>query len=779
MSGSEAEARPAPDWRLVPIAAAVWAAAWWATSERPLAATVPCLLICALSVLAAARGFGRWAAASVVAATLAAAAIAGLAHHEVADGPIAEAARDGALVHVTGVVTADVRRYAAQGIRPALSTTRVEARQVTVSGNQLTTRVSLDVLASGDRADRLSGLEVGDTVDLAGLLRAREPGDEVAGTVRLTAAPTVVSRPGWFDRGVNRVRASMRESMRWAGGTEAALVPSLVLGDTGGISRSVNDAFRVTSLSHLMAVSGANLALVVAFVGAVAGRLGVRDRALDAVRLLSVGGFVVVCRAEPSVIRAAAMGLVTLAVIGRPGRPGRGVRHLSLAVCGVLLLLPWLSRSWGFALSVAATGGIVWWSRRWCEVLAGRWPLWVAELIAVPLAAQLATQPLITAIAGGVSAVGLAANVLAAPFVAPVTVVGLVAALANLLPGPLGPAAGWAAAQLAAPIVLIAEKTSRLPGAQWPWPTTSIALALLTVASLAVAHLVPRLLASRRLLLATGLSLVLLVWWTPRTPGWPGPWQAVFCDVGQADTTVLRAARDQAVVVDVGNADGKSTACLAGLGVRRVPLVVLTHFHADHTGGLDDLLSAVPVGQIWLNPFASPAADAARVREAAARHGVPVVVATAGQRATVGDVELRVVSGGSASPESGGEGESSAENDSSLIVEASIAALSVLVPGDAEPAGQRAAVATRQLGSVDVLKIPHHGSARQDEAFWRTTTARLAVASAGKDNDYGHPARAALALAARCGMVVARTDQQGSIAVWKDGEVHVRTTRSG
>ena len=141
-----------------------------------------------------------------------------------------------------------------------------------------------------------------------------------------------------------------------------------------------------------------------------------------------VVAFVVVCRVEPSVLRAGAMGLVALAGVGLAGGRGKGLRHLCVAVWLLVLLEPWLARSVGFALSTLATAGILWWGRRWA--LAMTWaPAWLAESVAVPLAAQLATQAVVTAISGEVSVVGLAANALAGPFVGPATVLGLLAML--------------------------------------------------------------------------------------------------------------------------------------------------------------------------------------------------------------------------------------------------------------------------------------------------------------------------------------------------------------
>jgi ComEC/Rec2-related protein len=194
----------------------------------------------------------------------------------------------------------------------------------------------------------------------------------------------------------------------------------------------VSQDFVSTGLTHLTAVSGANLTLLLAFLLTMARWAGVRGWWLRVVGLAGVIIFIALCRTEPSVLRAAAMGLVALAALGSGSRTA-GVRNLAVATMILLLVDPFLSRSIGFALSVLACAGIVWWSRRWTMIINQWLPHIIAESIAVPLAAQLATTPLVAAISGRVSISGLAANALAGPFVGPATVLGFAAAGVSLL----------------------------------------------------------------------------------------------------------------------------------------------------------------------------------------------------------------------------------------------------------------------------------------------------------------------------------------------------------
>ncbi len=234
-------------------------------------------------------------------------------------------------------------------------------------------------------------------------------------------------------------RCARRSGKRWpiVPPTSAALVPALVDGDDAGLSAGLEEDFRTTGLTHLTAVSGTNLTLVVGFLLVVARWCRVRGRWLYAVGAVGIVGFVLLARTEPSVLRAAVMGSVGLLALGGNGR-NRAIRALGVAVLVLLLVQPRLAVSAGFALSVLATAGIVLLAPGWRDSLARWLPRWLAEAIAVPAAAQLACTPLVAAISGQVSLVAVIANLLVAPVVGPATVCGLAAGLVTLVSSPLG-----------------------------------------------------------------------------------------------------------------------------------------------------------------------------------------------------------------------------------------------------------------------------------------------------------------------------------------------------
>jgi competence protein ComEC len=506
--------------------------------------------------------------------------------------------------------------------------------------------------------------------------------------------------------------------------------------------------------------------LLLAFLLTLARWVGVRGWWLRIVGLAGVVIFVALCRTEPSVLRAAAMGLVALAALGSGNRTA-GVRNLAVASMILLLADPFLSRSIGFALSVLACAGIVWWARSW-TVIMNRWlPMIVAESLAVPLAAQLATIPVLVAISDRVSVAGLAANALAGPFVGPATVLGFAAAGASLISGTLAAVFGFGAAWSAQVIIWIATVGSQLPGSEWHLSVTPLTLAWVGICSLLLGLSMAYVLSRPWLSLLLAAVMIICLGGAPRQPGWPPrDWVLVACDVGQGDGLAVRTGGRSAIVVDSGPEPAAIRACLDRLGIRRVPLLIITHFHADHVAGLTGVLRHRRIGQLWLSPLAAPGPLTAMVSHHAAQQRIPVNAPIPGTRASVGEAELHVL--GPVHHAAVDQDESSQQNDSSLVIMVEVRGLRLLLTGDVEPPGQQAILATGADLRADVLKIPHHGSAQQDPAFFAAPHARLAIASAGVDNDYGHPAPRTVQLARSNGMTVLRTDQDGSVAVRSD-----------
>lgn len=754
------------------IGLAAWSGGLLAHHAPPVVLGVLAFLgACWLAV--AARCWRRATALTVAGLLLAASAVAGatlLRQQAVRASPVASLAGERAVVTLTGTVTSDPRpvqgRFADQVL------VRVEARSVT--GRGLTHELAAPVLVIG--GDKWTGPALGSTIRTSGRLLPAE-GDDLAGVLTAARDPVVLTPPDAWWRAASRVRASVREAVAHRPDDQRALVPALVDGDDAGLDPGLADDFRATGLTHLTAVSGTNLTLVVGFLLILARWCRVPGRWLYVVGALGIVGFVLLARTEPSVLRAAVMGSVGLLAMGVNGRD-RAFRALGVAVLVLLLVQPGLAVSVGFTLSVIATTGIIVLAPAWRDALAAWLPRWLAEAVSVPAAAQLACTPVVAAVSGQVSLVAVGANLLVAPAVGPVTVLGLAGGIVGLVVEPLGRGLGSLAGWCAAWIIAVARRGADLPTAAVDWGTGAASLALLTALCLAVALWSPVLLC--RPVGGIGCSVLLVVAVTVPlpSPGWPASgWVLAMCDVGQGDALVLRAGPGSGIVVDAGPDPSAVDRCLTRLGIDRVPLVLLTHFHADHVDGLSGVLAGREVSAVETTRVLDPPDGVRDVSGQADASGVALTYADLAQTSVVGNVTLQVLWPAPGAPELG-PGDGTAANDASLVVLAEVGDVRILLTGDLEPPGQ-AALARDLVGlDVDVLKVPHHGSRFQDTEWLTSLRPEAALVSVGADNDYGHPSTDLLATLSDGGAEVARTDEDGDVLVVAADDGSVALVRS-
>ncbi|MGW2747857.1 ComEC/Rec2 family competence protein [Streptomyces sp. NPDC001450] len=840
MSGPSEQQPPAPaDLRLVPPALAAWATAALVLDAPPgwsAGIALACLL--AGVVLLSARRWGRPGRPSVrfararapVAAVLlcvaAAAACAGLHGADVRRGPVPELARRFATVTAEVELTGDpwLSRPRVRGdhAAPVAVLARAEVRRVAeddAAGVRTRTPVLMvvdtDVPAprapptgdatgtQGTRGARPGWLGLLPSTRLrvnARLAPALAGGDRTAAVLRVRSEPVpeVVAGPSGPQRLAGRLRAGLREATEGLPADARALLPGLVVGDTSRITPELDDAFKETDLAHTLAVSGSNLTILLALLigppglaqrverRGLAPRLGLSLRATALLAGALTIGFVIVCRPDPSVLRAAACGAVALLALAT-GRRRSLVPALATAVLLLVLYDPWLARGFGFLLSVLATGALLVLAPGWSEALQRRRvPARLAEGLAAAAAAQAVCAPVVAVLSARVSLVAVPCNLLAEVAVAPATVLGFAALATAPVAMPLAKVLAWCAGWPAGWIAGVARTGAALPGAGVDWPGSWPGALLLATVTVAVV------LAGRQLLRhpwwcgALGaLLLLVVVRPAPLTrviTGWPPPgWRYAMCDVGQGDATVLAAGEGAGVVVDTGPDPALVDHCLRELGITRIPLVVLTHFHADHVAGLPGVLRGRSVAAIETTDFEEPAAQAEFVRKEAAERHIPLTRAVAGEERRSGPLDWRVLwppaapgPGQAAVPEPDGP------NDASVALLVRSGGLRMLLLGDLEPPAQQALLhspAAARLAGVDVLKVAHHGSAYQDPDLIRLAAPRVALISCGADNPYGHPAPATVAALRAGGAVVLRTDRDGALAVGggggTDGEVRV------
>ena len=773
-----------PDLRLVPPAVAAWLTALatlGTTAGRALGVAAVGGLLGTALVLLSRRNGARWlSAAAAVSVSVAAAAVAvGLRLAAVASGPLPELADGRAVVVVEAVITGDPEVHSAPSSRVVadprpLVIVPARADVVVAGGHEVDVRSPVVLLGHEHAWTKLLPSH---RVRVTGRAVPPRFGELVSAQISARAPPRVLESPSALHRGAGAVRAALRTAVQPLPPAQRGVLPGLVVGDTSLLPPGLRKDFEKSGLTHLMAVSGSNVAIVMAAVLALARGTGLGARAAPVAAGLGVLGFAMLARPSPSVLRATLMGLITLIALAT-GRERRALPALAGTVLTLVLVSPSLARSYGFALSVLATTALIILAPGWTERLARFMPRWLAASFAIPAAAQVACAPIIVLLSARVSLVAVPANLLAAPAVAPATVLGLCAAVSALVMMPVahviarvaGVAVGW--------IVGVARTMAALPYGAVPWPAGLAGAALLVVVVLGGA-LVLRLRRLRRVAAVATIAAVLAAAAVRCLPsgstGWPPPgWILVMCDVGQGDALVLNAGTGTTVMVDTGPAPGRADQCLRELGADRIALLVLTHSHADHVGGLPGVVRRRQVGAALIGRRGQwPAESGTRqVRRWLRRADVPVRHAARGQRWRVGRLRLTVL-GPRGGPAIAADGESGANNRSIVLRATWSRGVTALLTGDIEEEAQRTLLTAGGL-RADILKVPHHGSPQQVPAFFAAVGARIALTSVGEGNDYGHPAVSTLRALRSAGARSYRTDRDGDIAVVSDhGELSI------
>ncbi len=753
------------DLRLTLPAAACLAGALLGLLLSPVAATAAVAVL----VVPLAAAVIIWPAArrtlAVLAVCLVAAALcAGMRAAVLRSGPLADLAGQRAQVRVEAVITSDpaLRADAAGwGGRRSYVVVGARVHEVTGRGRTVALRAPVTLIAG----EEWLGVTPGQRVLATGRLARAERAQPIAALLRVDGPPDVVAGAGAWRAFAEPLRAGLRDSVSGLPADVGGLVPALVVGDEALLPQETRDDMQETGLTHLTAVSGANVSLLLAAVLGLARWCGVRGYWLPVIGAVCVLAFVVVARPQPSVVRAAAMGIVALGALSAGSRH-RGAANLSIAVLVLVLVDPWLACSAGFALSVLATGGILFLAPGLSAAAAEWLPRWLAIALAVPLGAQLACTPIVVALSAELSLVSLPANLLVAPAVGPVTVAGAVAAVTAPVLPLAGAAAAWVAGGAAWWIVIVAQRGADLPGAAVGLAGGPVVLLLLIVGCAAGVWLLPRVLRHRGATAAFATVLLVAVLRPsgvavlPGLGGWPpAHWLLVACDVGQGDALAVLAGPGAALVVDAGGDPVAVDRCLDELGVREVPSLVLTHFHADHVDGLPGVLEGRRVGEIIIGPLPDPPEQAESVAEAAADADIPLRLVGADERHVTGAATWsmlwprRIIH------------EDSMPNNASIVLMVEVSGTRMLLTGDVEPPAQRAILRSGVDLAADVLKVPHHGSDHQEAAFLEASGARVALVSVGADNDYGHPSSRTLQVLEDAGALVQRTDRSGDVAV--------------
>lgn len=575
---------------------------------------------------------------------------------------------------------------------------------------------------------------------------------------------------------------------------EAALARGFVLGEDEGVDAGTVEDFRRAGLSHLLAVSGQNVALLALLAMPLLALLGMplRTRLLWVIAAIAI--YVPLAGGGPSIVRAGVMGALTL-LATFAGRRASRLYALTIAAIVTLAIDPRIGADVGWQLSFAAVLGILAIAQPLRRAIASRFGSGglrgaLAEGVAVTVAATLATAPLIAFHFGELSTVGLLANLLALPAVAPAMWLCMLSSIGAQVPGFPAAIPNTIAAPLLAYIAAVASWCGR---PSWACLELGLGIRGLVVAYVSLAGAVvalPALLRRRRIaalrrprsrrgqrhnvLRLPGRGKAAQRRWVPpvvagiallaaialahlRDSGGESSAPAVglrisILDVGQGDAILLQPIAAPPVLIDGGPPGDDLVAKLNDAGVDSLGIAVVTHEQSDHAGGIQELLERhFPIERLLYARLGR------RLRGEAEAAGAGPVRVAAGDAIGAGRLRLSVLW---PPPELLSQSLAGADpNAQALVLLARWRWFSILLTADAE-----ASEVPIDPGPVDVLKVAHHGS--EDAglgALLDRSTPRLAVISVGVDNPYGHPAISTLAELDRHGVQTLRTDRRGTI----------------
>jgi competence protein ComEC len=609
------------------------------------------------------------------------------------------------------------------------------------------------------------------------------------------------SAAGWLERFRQSSGDAVQLVVPEPGGGLAA---AILIGLRDRVDRDVAAAFTTAGVSHIVAISGWNIAILSATIAAMLrGFLSRRRRA--AVTVGAILAYTLFAGASASVVRAAVMAVVAVGAV-ETGRGSRVSVGLAWTIAGMLLVEPTTVADVGFQLSAAATAGLIAWATpitRWLEARAPRVPGPVRESLGVSLAAQVATLPVVLLVFGRLALISPAANLVAVPLVPPVMALGLVALAAGWLQMLGAPALLCGLVSLPASLLLsalmgVVAVAAGVPGASQtlpePWNVAGAGVAAAALVGVrrwsgrggervvgreTLAAVRPRTRARgggpRYGLLAgvVGLSVVVAASVVSAAPD--GRVHVVVLDVGQGDAILIEGNRGSRILVD-GGPDGQ--ALLASLDRcvpswdRRLDAVVLTHPHDDHVAGLVSLMERYRVDAAYESGWPSKSPEYLAWEEALDSHGLRTARLRTGSVLQLDDVTLRVVwpDDGTIRPSflDPTAADNRKANDSSIVILGDYEGRRFLLPGDAEEDVDSTLV-TRGLPRVDMLKVAHHGSATASSSeLLGAIRPAVSVVSVGAANTYGHPNAGTMARLGSNSAKTFRTDQVGTVDVALD-----------
>ena len=572
---------------------------------------------------------------------------------------------------------------------------------------------------------------------------------------------------------------------------QAALLTGILLGNDNGLPPDLDEAFRTTGLTHIIAISGFNIAILVAILVRLAEPF-LSKRGAVIFALVGISLYTVLVGADASVVRAALMGGIYLVTNRWLGRPNFAFASLFLAGFAMTAIRPFTLWDVGFQLSFAATLSLMlyadpltqwvrrglqrWLERDWVEKVMGV----LSEAVILTIAAQILTLPMMIGYFGQLSIISLLANALVLPVQPGVMIWGGLATLVGLISPAVGQLLAWVAWLFLSYTIWMVRLFAAVPGAAVPLTVSTVGVLAIYGAIAALTWLGKQPAAQRgRLVTAvrqnitqrlalgvSGVTAVLVLSWGMTQPD--GQLHIVFMNVGQGDATFIQTPSGRQILVDGGLYPSVLNDQLGRqmpFWDKEIDVLVATHPDADHVSGLVGVFDRYRVNQLITNGQSfgeSPIYD--EVLAAAENQKTEVRPVQAGEVIQIEDgVRLEVVHPG---PQLIKE----ERNENSVSMRLVYKDFTFLFTGDAEQQAEAEMLERERPLTALVFKAGHHGSNSSSSLpFLQAVQPQIVIVSAGVDNRFGHPTPEMLARATAVGAVVLRTDELGSITVATDG----------
>lgn len=549
-------------------------------------------------------------------------------------------------------------------------------------------------------------------------------------------------------------------------GKESSLLNGIVLGDTSSIDEDLEEMFKTTGLTHILAASGINIALVIGALWPLLRLLRFRAGAQVTVLVASAAFYTMISGMSPSINRAFLMAAMML-FAWLLGKEANITSSLATATLVLLIANPFTLYDIGFQLSFAATASLIIFMPP-LERLMGDIPKFLSSALSVTLAAQIGVLPIIIYYFGQVSAISLVANLIIVPLVAPALILGMavlpIEALVSLFARPVYLILALILKAMIYGTILLAK----MPGASIFLGQPSMLMVAMIYVVIAASGLYLKRIKLRLSLghavLALLAILVVSIWWQVEKSLAPSQLEVIFLDVGQGDSTMLTTPDGTRLLIDSGPDPGIIKRKIQGRGINKIDMLLISHDHSDHIGGARKVLNTVAVGSLVYPKIIKGSKPCVSLLNFAKNKGVKCVPIENGDILRLGKcLEIDILNADVAE----------SNNEESAVVMVKYGKLSLLFTGDAGESTEQRLIHEREGIDADILKVGHHGSAASSTRdFLREVSPKVSIISVGKNNMYGLPARSTIGRLLAAGSKIYRTDRDGDVTIRSDGKTY-------